>query len=390
MDIGIESIAFYVPHYFLDMRKLAEARGVDAEKHVVGLGQEKMAVPPPGEDVVTMAANAAERALETVDRDQVEMVVFATESSVDQSKAAGIYVHALLGLQPHCRVFETKQACYAATAGLQAAAALIARRPKMKALIVAADVARYGLGTPGEPTQGAGAVAMVVSADPKVLVLEPESGTYTEDVMDFWRPNSRDEALVDGKYSVRVYLRALAAAWKQYSEESGREFTDIDRFCYHLPFTTMAEKAHTQLAKVSGHRDRSPEQRQRDIADSLVYNRIVGNTYAASLYIGLTSLLENAQEDLTGKRVSLFSYGSGCVAEFFSGVVPAGYRSALHAAAHREMLDTRVELSYDEYVDFYLRYLPKDPENWEFPAYETGSFRLRAIRDYKRIYERAT
>ena len=390
MEIGIESVAFYVPHYFLDMRKLAEARGVDPEKYLVGLGQEKMAVPPPGEDVVTMAANAAERALEGVDRERIEMVVFATESSVDQSKAAAIYVHSLLGLQPHCRVFETKQACYAATAGLQTAAALIARRPQMKALIVAADVARYGLGTPGEPTQGAGAVALVVSANPRVLALEPESGVYTEDVMDFWRPNDRDEALVDGKYSVRVYLRALTAAWKQYAEESGRDFADIYRFCYHLPFTKMAEKAHTQLAKVSGHRDRPAEERLRDIADSLVYNRIVGNTYAASLYVGLTSLLENSAEDLAGKRVSLFSYGSGCAAEFFSGIVPGGYREALHVSEHREMLDRRVELSYNEYVDFYLRYLPKDPENWEFPVYDTGHFRLSAIRDYKRIYERVS
>ena len=47
-----------------------------------------------------------------------------------------------------------------------------------KALVVGADIARYGVGTPGEPTQGAGAVALVVSSAPRLLALDAYTGTY--------------------------------------------------------------------------------------------------------------------------------------------------------------------------------------------------------------------
>ena len=63
MKIGIESISFHAPKHYLDLCDLARERGVDPEKYRTGLGQEKMAVPSPDEDVVTMGANAAACAL---------------------------------------------------------------------------------------------------------------------------------------------------------------------------------------------------------------------------------------------------------------------------------------------------------------------------------------
>lgn len=59
MKIGIDKIGFYAPHFFVDMEKLAEARGVDPAKYTIGIGQEKMAVAPITQDAVTLAANAA-------------------------------------------------------------------------------------------------------------------------------------------------------------------------------------------------------------------------------------------------------------------------------------------------------------------------------------------
>ena len=85
MKAGIESLGFYVPHYFLDLASLAELRGIDRDKFYVGIGQERMAIPAPDEDVVTMAANASTRALRNVDCDAIDTVIFATESGIDQS-----------------------------------------------------------------------------------------------------------------------------------------------------------------------------------------------------------------------------------------------------------------------------------------------------------------
>lgn len=384
--LGLESIAFYTPHYYLNLRTLAEKRGVDVNKYYEGIGQEKMAVPPPDEDVVTMAANAGRRALAGIDPQTIDTLLFATESGIDQSKAAAIYVHKLLDLPTTCKAIELKQACCSSTAGLQMGMALVTRRPEKRALLIASDIARYGFGSAGEPTQGAGAMAMVISAYPTIVAFEDESGSYTEDVMDFWRPNYMDEALVDGKYSIKIYLKALTESWRQYVEESGRGFADIDRFCYHLPFTRMAEKAHLHLAKINGSAI-GRDEFNRQLGTSLRYNRLTGNCYTASLYEGLLSLLLETQEDLTQQRVGLFSYGSGCMAVFFSGIVCRGYQKHLDTTYHHDLFATREEVDYKVYEDFYSHMLPVDGRDYRTGRHQTGLYRLAGIVDHKRIYE---
>jgi hydroxymethylglutaryl-CoA synthase len=162
----------------------------------------------------------------------------------------------------------------------------------------------------------------------------------------------------------------------------------LARFCYHLPFTRMAEKAHERLAKLCGV-GASKEELAAQIADSLRYNRISGNSYAASLYVGLASLLDHSAEDLAGRRLGLFSYGSGCVAEFFSGVLQPGYRDRLLTAAHRQMLDSRIPLTYRQYEDIYNLPFPTDGGEHHFSRYRTGPFRLAGVKGHRRLYERA-
>lgn len=388
-SIGIDAISFYTSRYYLDLKTLAEARGTDWNKYYTGLGQEKMAIPPPDEDIVTMAANAALPLLANDDAGKIELLLFGTESAVDQSKAAGIFVHGLLNLPRRCRVVELKEACYGATVGLQMALAMVARNPSTKVLVIGADIARYELASPGEPTQGCGAVAMLISANPRIMAIEPEAGMLTEDVMDFWRPNYRDQAVVDGKYSTRVYLNSLAETWKQYTERSGRSYSDIHKFCYHLPFTKIAVKAQERLAKLNGV-ELTEEAGESLLADGLRYNRLTGNSYTASLYVGLNSLLDKCEEDLAGKRIGLYSYGSGCVAEYFSGIVQPGYRQHIRAAAHREMLAHRTELTFQQYEDIFNLKFPTDGGDHKFAQYRTGAFRLAGVNQHKRLYEKVT
>lgn len=389
MHLGIDALSFYTPAYVLDLKDLAEARGVDPDKYASGIGQERMAVPPPDEDAVTMAAGAAARILERDGVEGIELVLFATESGVDQSKAAALFVHGLLGLPARCRAVELKQACYSGTAGLQLAMAWIARHPGTRALVLCSDIARYELGSPGESTQGAGAVAMLVTRDPRLVEIDPPSGFVAGDVMDFWRPNYREEALVDGPYSTRVYLQTLLSAWKQYATRSGLGYSDHDRFCYHLPFTRIAAKAQARLARECRVPDPGPGELRRLTGDSLGYNRVTGNTYAASLYEGLASLLDTSGTPLDGKRIGLFSYGSGCMGEFFAGRVRPGYRDSLFAEAHRGMLGSRTGLSVGQYEDLFRLALPRDGGDHDFAQYRTGPFRLAGIRGHKREYRRA-
>ncbi len=389
MSVGIDDISFYSSGLFLSLSTLADHNGEDPDKYRIGLGQEHMGVPAQDEDIVTLAANAARPLINDDNRDQVTTVLFATESSIDQSKAAGIYVQRLLGLGSNCRIVELKQACYSATAAIQMACGLLARKPDGQVLVIAADIARYGLDTPGEATQGCGAVAMMVKTDPRLLEVHPETGCYSEDVMDFWRPNYMDTALVDGKYSTIVYLKALRQSWKHYCENEGSlEFTDFARFCYHLPFTRMGEKAHRKLAVTNGVA-MDEELLNRQIGSGLLYNRRIGNSYSASIYIGLASLLENDREDLSGKHIGLFSYGSGCVGEFFAMTVKPGYREHTRRDGHLAMLEARQELDYDSYARLFGCSCPQDGGEHYFPEMAAGHYRLVGIHNHKRIYSEA-
>ncbi|MGH1430513.1 MAG: hydroxymethylglutaryl-CoA synthase [Neptuniibacter sp.] len=385
MSVGIDEISFYTSNYFLDLRTLAEVQQIESDKYYTGIGQEKMSMAAPDEDVVTMAANAAQQVIDRVGVDCISSLLFATETGVDQSKAAGVYVHRLLGLNSNCRVVELKQACYSATAAIQMACALVARQPEKKVLVIASDIARYDLGTSGEATQGCGAVAMLISANPRLVEIDPEVGNHTEDVMDFWRPNYRATALVDGKYSTKIYLKSLKKAWENFVDASSVAFNDFSYFCYHLPFSRMAEKAHKHLAKIN-QAGLTLEQIEQQVEDTLHYNRIIGNSYTASMYIGLSSLLENCKHNLAGKKVGFFSYGSGCVSEFFSGTVVSGYDKCLHTLNHKQMLESRQEVSYDEYLKLCSYPDPRDGEHHDIPASTAGRYRLAAISGHKREY----
>ena len=380
---GIDRLAFYTTPFYLDLKDLAKANGMDEKKYYEGIGQERMSVMPPDEDVVTMAANAAKIALEGQDLSKITGLFFATETSVDQSKSAGIFVHKLLGLSDYCRIVELKQACYSGTVALQMATKMLKHKDD-KILVIGADNARYERASSGEATQGCGAVAMLISHDPDILSLHDESAILTNDIMDFWRPNYRKEAIVDGKFSTKVYLSAFQECFKRYSEDASRTLSEIPHFLFHLPFTRIAEKALSVLFR---KQPTELTQRLEKAKSSLVYNRLVGNSYTASLYIALCSLLDHTEHDLSQQNIGLFSYGSGFTAEFFTAHLVSGYQKHLKSSQHKDMIAQRKQLSYDEYLTFYHYQLPEDGSTHTIPAYTTGAFRLAGIDQHKRIYE---
>jgi len=380
--VGIDALQFYVPPFAIDLSILAKERGIDPEKFRVGLGQEQMAIMPPDEDVVTMAANAAAPLLDREGKEKIRLVLFATESSVDQSKAAGLWVHHLLSLPSSCRVVELKQACYSATCALQLASSYLKDHLDEKVLLLAADNARYGLNSSGEPTQGCGAIAMILSSSPRLLSIEPHQGISASHAMDFWRPNYRSEAIVDGKYSTRVYLNTLIESWSDYCLRSSHTFEDHDRFCYHIPFSRMARKAYERLAKQAQVSARFEEH----VAPGLVYSTKVGNAYTAALYIGLVSMLENDRSDLSERRIGLFSYGSGSVGEFFSGIVQSGYQDVLSRDAHAKLFEGRSFLSYKEYEKFFNYQLSADGGDHVSPQVTPSQFRLLGVKNHERLY----
>jgi hydroxymethylglutaryl-CoA synthase len=385
LSVGIHDLSFATAEFVLPHTALAAYNGTDIGKYHVGIGVRSMSVPAADEDIVTMGAAAAAPIVARHGTERIRTVVFATESSIDQSKSAGIYVHTLLGLPTATRVVELKQACYAGTAGLQLALGLVHRDPAERVLVIASDVSKYELDGPGEPTQGGAAAAMLVGADPALLRIEEPSGLFTADIMDFWRPNYLSTALVDGQESITAYLQALEGSWKDYTERGGRALEELRAFCYHQPFPKMAYKAHRALLGYCG-KDAGEERMARDIGRTTAYNSVVGNSYTASMYLALASLLDNS-DDLTEAPIGMFSYGSGSVAEFFAGTVVPGYRAHLRTAAHREAIARRRTVDHARYRELHELSLPEDGGDHAVPKQTGGPYRLAALSGHKRIYQ---
>lgn len=386
VPVGITKMGFYTPSLYLEMTDLAKARGADPAKYHIGIGQDKQAVIPPTQDVVTMAANAADQIVDATNRSQIKMVLFGTESGIDNSKATAVYLAHLLDLRADTRAVEIKQACYGATAGLQLAADYVRAHPQAQVLVIGADIARYGLRTPGEVTQGGGAVAMIVAANPQILQLESPSSYHTADVMDFWRPLGRSEALVDGRYSTSVYLDFFKTVWADYRDQTQRSIADFAALVFHIPFTKMGLKGLRQVLPQA-----TPAQQKRlslAFEASQVDNRNVGNLYTGSLYLSLLSLLRHGQLQ-PGDRVGCFSYGSGAEGEFYSGIVAPDYQRGFDQAALDQLLTNRRAVSVAEYEQLYQQRIDQDgPDVRLAVGEERAPYYLAGRQNHQRQYRR--
>ncbi|MDN3354262.1 hydroxymethylglutaryl-CoA synthase [Actinomadura sp. DC4] len=351
MTVGIEAISAYCGSAYVDVEDLFEARGLDRAR-IANLGMRNKSVAAPGEDVVAMAATAARPltdALTEEEKATVRAVIVATESAFDLSKAASTYVHRLLELPRTCRLLEVKEACYGGIAALQMAAALVAVEPESRVLVIASDLPGPNKGTYAEPAQGAGAVAVLVGARPRVVELTPgTSGCYGYEITDFARPRA-DVDVVDTDLSLMAYLECLRGAFLDYaSRVPGADFArSFDLLAMHTPFPGMVRGAHrTGLRKLS---DLRPGEVQEDftrrVEPSLRFPREVGNVYAATTLLAMSSAIAYGE----GERLGVFSYGSGCSSEFFGCRVPSGAAEIVESAGFAGELTARRRLTVAEY-----------------------------------------
>ncbi|ALO04474.1 hydroxymethylglutaryl-CoA synthase [Lactiplantibacillus paraplantarum] len=360
MKVGIDKLHFATSHLYVDMAELAVARQAEPDKYLIGIGQSKMAVIPPSQDAVTLAANAAAPMLTAEDIAAIDLVVVGTESGIDNSKASAIYVAKLLGLNRRVRTIEMKEACYAATAGIQLAQDHIRIHPDKKALVIGSDVARYGLNTPGEPTQGGGAVAMLISADPQVLALGTTTSLLSADVMDFWRPLYHTEALVDGKYSSNIYIDYFQDVFKDYLKTTHTRPEAMTALVFHLPYTKMGLKALRSVLPLV-----DDDQQKRWLAHfehARQLNRQVGNLYTGSLYLSLLSQLLTDPQLQPGDQLGLFSYGSGAEGEFYTGELQPDYQLGLDAGLPQRLARRR-RVSVAEYETLFNQQLQWQAED---------------------------
>ena len=422
MAAGIDDISIYIPKLYVDAADFAEARDLNLDKLQSGLGIYQMAMVDNNQDPACLAANATLKVMQRNDITpaDVSRLYISTESSFDESKAMNAYVIGMLeqvygdGSFAHCGGVETKFACVSGSYALYDNINWIraGEADGSHALVVVSDIAKYDLGSSGEMTQGAGAVAMLLNETPRILSFDPRvTATSIRDEYDFYRPFGKDTPIVHGQYSNMLYLIQVRKALEMYKakakttglitpgpDESILEY--IDYLNMHLPYSAMGRKALAylvrhewrQLSKWNGIIERmgmaepisndepgtieamlrDPDFLKRDsafnrrlmetpefqeiyenkLAGSLVASKMIGNLYTASLYLGFRSSLEYEHRkgvDLAGKRVGFGSYGSGSSAMVFSGVIMDDYREVIKKMHLQTDMEHRRKLTLEEY-----------------------------------------
>jgi polyketide biosynthesis 3-hydroxy-3-methylglutaryl-CoA synthase-like enzyme PksG len=357
MSVGIELMNCYLTRTYIDIKELFEARQLNLDRFSNLMMLEK-SINLPCEDPVTNAVNSAKPIIDQLtekERNSIELLITSSESGLDFGKSLSTYIHQYLGLSRHCRLFEIKQACYAGTAALQMAMDYVASEvsPGAKALVISADVARAAAKlTYAEPSQGAASVAMLVSDNPVIFEADfGANGIYSYEVMDTCRPLPEIET-GDPDLSLLVYMECLEHAYKHYASKMDNvDFaTSFDYLAFHTPFVGLAKAAHKRLMREITKAD--PQTIEADFVRRMLpataYCRHVGNIYSGSLYLALCGTIDTADFD-SPKRVGLFSYGSGCSSEFYSGVITPESTKKLNEVKIKEHLDTRYKLSIPEY-----------------------------------------
>src|SRR5690606_17102582 len=87
---------------------------------------------------------------------------------------------------------------------------------------------------------------------------------------------------------------------------------------------------------------------QRRVTPGLTHCQRVGNIMGATAAMSLASTIDNGDFE-TPQRIGVFSYGSGCCSEFFSGVATQDGQQRLREQRIGQYLDKRRELSMSEY-----------------------------------------
>ena len=320
-SIGLAALGLSLPPLALAVEELATLRGQDPKKFTHGLGCREMALCPPDFGAVEMAVEAAKRALGRWggDLEQIGLIAVGTESALDMSRPLSAWVADQLGLNGAVRSYEVKHACYGGTLALRQAFEwkMAGSGGGKAALVIATDVALYALSDPGEPTQGAGAVAMIVD-DARVAALDSVSHPWSEPAFDFWRPVGESFPRVDGKFSLDCYKRAAEHCFTAWVGDGNAEqaFAELSAICFHVPFPKMVKKAFFHVAESFGW---SEEQAAAIFAEkvdpTMNWNRMCGNAYTASLWMSVAEALVGKS---AGERLAAFSYGSGFGAELLT------------------------------------------------------------------------
>lgn len=399
--IGIDSIGFYAPRFYLSLNDLAVIRNVDPNKYKKGLLIKEMRFPEVGEDIVSMGLKAGYNALlrGNINPKKIDAIFVGTETITYAVKSVSNILAQLLGININSLTQDVYNACAAGTLAILNAIALIEGDVIKRALVIGADISSYNLESPGEPTQGAGAVAFVLSKNPRIATFSKKFGKISGNINDFYRPANESVPQVFGRYSVDSYLNFQLAAFDDLTKNIGDFYADY--YVFHAPYSKLALKCMQNIIvkrwvkdisstlKIEPHhvrssiikkindfmqnisfipefigvklKDKGLKLTQLDIMKNWVLtnikNRVIphlkvpmhfGNMYSASVWAQILYILETTAR--VGSTIYFGSYGSGatCISGLLK-VQPRFNRVVRHRPQIIDYLKIKERKSVQEY-----------------------------------------
>jgi hydroxymethylglutaryl-CoA synthase len=450
MKIGIDAIAFDIAKIHLPIQSLATARNIAPEKLQKGLGLTHMTLPDTYQDTVVFGANALTKLIldHQLQVDQIDRIYVGTESAIDSSKPIASF---LIGLMEqkfgenclnHCDVVDFTFACIGGVDAMQNCLDFVQLNPTKKAIVVTTDFAKYDLNSTGEYTQGAGALAMLITANPRIMTIESQWGVSSKGVFDFFKPyriiskqelngnNSnaawfdcleseieihKDQPVFDGQYSNQCYMERTKEAYFSFKKKKNTTDTIYNSWksiVMHLPYAFQGRRMLTEIyaldatdAPISGNETTEEYQNKlKEISKTLAYqdfvtqklqpaelaSSLIGNLYTGSIFMGLLSTLSHFYDtntEIENEKMGFLAYGSGSKSKVFEGTIQPDWRKAMPTVQLFETLKKSFEIDFDTYEKLHKKEQKQPiltPKNeWILDRIENENPNLIGARYYK-------
>ena len=302
--VGIVGYGAYLPRYRIKLAEIARAWGWDAESYSRSLDLNEKCVAAADQDAITLAVEAARRALRRaeVDPKRIGALYIGSESHPYAVKPSGTVVAQAIGATPRLHVADLEFACKAGSEAMHLCASLAGNERIGYAMAIGADTSQGAPGDPLEFATSAGAAAFLFGTDHLVATVDAMT-SYTTDTPDFWRREGEQFPRHGGRFTGEpAYFHHIMSSARQIMEDTGLAAEDFAYAVFHQP----NGKFPVRVAKMLGF---TPEQ----IKVGLLSPRI-GNVYSASSPLGLCAVLDAAKP---GDRIMMASYGSGAGSDAF-------------------------------------------------------------------------
>lgn len=452
MKTGIDAIAFDVAKIHLPIKTLAKARNIEAEKLEKGLGLIKMTLPDTYQDSVVFGANALTKLIleNNLNLNEIARIYVGTESAIDSAKPIASYLIALMeqkfgdALLSECDGVDFTFACIGGVDALQNCLDFVTLNPSKKAIVVSTDIAKYDLNSTGEYTQGAGAIALLISSKPRIIAFENYWATSTKGVFDFFKPYRnlpkttilgnntntpwfghleteveihKDQPVFDGQYSNQCYMdrtRNAYFSFKKITNTSETLYSSWSNIVMHLPYAYQGRRMLSEIYALdapnpifSGEETASEYQNKlKEISKSEGYRHfvqeklapaerassLIGNLYTGSIFMGLLSTLAHFHDTnaaLFGTKFGFLAYGSGSKSKVFEGTIQSDWKTAIGKVSLFETLAESLEIDFETYEKLHKKEQKtsvKQPKNeWVLDRIEREIPNLTGARYYKWI-----